>query len=133
MTIGAHLDVEAFFRRWAISFDEMCDAYRTALGEGGEWVAGPPPIPTTYGGEAAVGLLEGFRDGYDLTTIDVDLLSFGGSGGVVYSERVDHLVDSTGSRFLSLPVAGVMRFDGGYLSHWRDYWDMRDFLALPRR
>jgi limonene-1,2-epoxide hydrolase len=104
------------------------------LGGQGEWIAGPPPIPMTTGGDEAVGLLQGFRDSYGLATIDVDVLHLGESGGVVYSERIDHLVDSTGTRFISLPVAGVMRLDeAGQIAHWRDYWDMREFLELPRR
>jgi limonene-1,2-epoxide hydrolase len=124
----------AFFLRWSTDFDELCAAYRDVLGDQAEWVAGPPPIPVTHGGEEAVGLLEGFRTNYDLATIDVDVLQLGQSGNIVFSERIDHLVDSSGERFISLPVAGVMHLDGdGKLTYWRDYWDMREFLELPQR
>jgi limonene-1,2-epoxide hydrolase len=134
MTFNAKQDIEVFFGRWASSFDEMCAAYRAALGDRGEWIAGPSPVPTTHGGEEAVRLLEDFQNGYDLNAIEVDLLALGESDGVVYSERIDHLVDSQGNRFLSLPVAGVMRLDGdGRIGYWRDYWDARDFFELPRR
>ncbi len=133
MTTQQH-DIRSFFERWAVSFDEMSDAYRDLLGPSATWVAGPPPIPVTHGGDQAVGLLEGFRNSHDLTTIDVDILHLGHSGDMVYSERVDHLVDSESRRFVSLPVAGVMRFDEhGQLTYWRDYWDMREFLELPQR
>lgn len=130
----AERDIAAFFGCWAVSFDEMCDAFRTTLGESATWVAGPPPIPVTHGGQEAVSLLEGFRASHDLTTIDVDILRLGQCGDTVYSERIDHLVDSTGHRFISLPLAGVMYLDDrGSLSYWCDYWDMREFLALPTR
>ncbi|WP_412535094.1 limonene-1,2-epoxide hydrolase family protein [Mycolicibacterium sp. D5.8-2] len=107
------------------------------LGDEGEWVAGPPPIPVTHGAQEAVGLLEGFRANYDLTTIDVELLHIGMSNKVIYTERVDHLIDSTGRRFISLPIAGIMRLadkpddNAVEVAYWRDYWDMRDFLDLP--
>jgi limonene-1,2-epoxide hydrolase len=127
-------DFGAHFTRWGTSFDELCASFRTLLGSQGEWIAGPPPIPPTHGGDEAVGLLEGFRTNYDLATIEVEIIQLAESGGVVYSERIDHLVDSTGTRFISLPVAGIMRLDGaGQIAHWRDYWDMREFLELPRR
>ena|ERR1700712_3866276 len=126
--------IQTHFARWGTNFDELCASFQTMLGAQAQWIAGPPPIPMTTGGDEAVGLLEGFRDNYDLATIDVDVLHLGESGGVVYSERIDHLVDSTGTRFISLPVAGIMRLDGaGQIAHWRDYWDMREFLELPRR
>ncbi|MCV7229996.1 limonene-1,2-epoxide hydrolase family protein [Mycolicibacterium komossense] len=125
-------DVQAHFQSWGTGFDQLCVSFRAMLGTQGEWIAGPPPIPMTTGGDEAVGLLEGFRDSYDLATIDVDVLHLGESDGVVYSERIDHLVDSTGTRFISLPVAGIMRLDeSGQIAYWRDYWDMREFLELP--
>ena len=134
MSTIAEQQIRAFFLRWGASFDELCTAYRDVLGARAEWIAGPSPIPVTRGGEEAVGLLEGFRENYDLATIEVDILHLGQSGNIVYSERVDHLVDSAGRRFISLPVAGVMHIDdGGQLTYWRDYWDMREFLELPVR
>jgi limonene-1,2-epoxide hydrolase len=127
-------NIETHFARWGTSFDELCASFRTLLGSQGEWIAGPPPIPPTRGGEEAVGLLEGFRTNYDLATIEVEILQLGESDGIVYSERIDHLVDSTGERFISLAVAGVMRLDdAGQLTYWRDYWDTREFFELPRR
>ena len=127
-------EIAEFFQQWSTGFDEMCDAYRNALGDSATWIAGPSPIPVTHGGEEAVGLLKGFRASHDLTTIDVDILHLGQAGDIVYSERIDHLVDSKGLRFVSLPVAGVIYLDGdGRITHWRDYWDMREFLELPTR
>lgn len=125
--------IQAHFTRWGTSFDELCASYRGMLGAQGEWIAGPPPIPVTHGGGEAVGLLETFRDGYDLATIDVEILHIGQAGDVIFSERVDHLVNSAGVRFISLPVAGVMHLSDGQISYWRDYWDTREFFELPRR
>jgi limonene-1,2-epoxide hydrolase len=131
MTKPQH-DIEQFFQRWGTSFHELCAAFRESFAEDGEWIAGPPPIPVTHGGNEAAALLEGFKQSYDLTTIDVEILHLGQSGNVVYSERIDHLIDSKGSRFISLPVAGVMALDDdGRITHWRDYWDMLEFLELP--
>ncbi len=134
MSTETHHHIEQFFKRWGTSFDELCAAFQDTFTDDGEWIAGPPPIPATHGGDAAVALMQGFKQSHDLTTIDVEILHLGQSGNVVYSERIDHLVDSNGNRFISLPVAGIMTLDDdGRITHWRDYWDMREFLELPTR
>jgi limonene-1,2-epoxide hydrolase len=73
--------------------------------------AGPSPIPVTHGAEGALALMKGFNEQHDLTTIEVDILRIGQADGAVYTERIDHLVNSQGTRFLSIPVAGVMTLD----------------------
>ena len=105
-------EIAEFFQQWSTGFDEMCDAYRNALGDSATWIAGPSPIPVTHGGEEAVGLLKGFRASHDLTTIDVDILHLGQAGDIVYSERIDHLVDH--DEVLGLQFgAGAGRADAG--------------------
>ncbi|RAV01570.1 limonene-1,2-epoxide hydrolase family protein [Mycolicibacter senuensis] len=123
----------ALFQRWSISFEETCESFRALLGDSGVWIAGPEPIATAHGAEEAIALLEGFRASHGLATIEVEVLNLGRCGPFAYSERIDHLVNSHGDRFISLPVAGVMRLDDdNRVAYWRDYWDMREFLALPR-
>lgn len=131
MSTGTTDEMEQFFRRWGKSFDELCAAITDTFAQDCEWIAGPPPIAATYGPEQAIALLGAFRQSHDLTTIDVEILNLGRAGNVVYSERIDHIVDSGGERVISLPVAGVMTLqDGGRITYWRDYWDMQEFLAL---
>jgi limonene-1,2-epoxide hydrolase len=131
MNADSTSDVERLFERWAVSFDELRASIRDAFADGAEWYAGPPPVPVTHGAEEALALLNGFNAQYDLTTIEVDVLRIGRVDDVVYTERVDHLVDAAGKRFLSIPLAGVMKLDGdGRIAYWRDYWDTQEFLAL---
>src|SRR6267143_631180 len=44
------------------------------------------------------------------------------AGNVVMNERID--IFDTGSKKISLPVAGVFEVSNGKISAWRDYFDM---------
>jgi limonene-1,2-epoxide hydrolase len=123
--------IEQFFARWAMSNNELNASFRDSFADGAEWHAGPPPIPVTHGAVEALGLMDAFKAQHDLTTIDVDVVNIARAGAFVYTERVDHLVNSSGERFLSIPVAGVMQLDDAdRIAYWHDYWDMQEFLAL---
>src|SRR6266481_5434370 len=90
--------VEQFFKRWGVSFEELCASFRDTFAEGARWTAGPAPIPVTTGADAAVGLLEAFRQSHGLATIEVEFRHIGQTGNVVWTERIDHLHDAAGNR-----------------------------------
>ena len=46
--------------------------------------------------------------------------------GAVVSERTDEIVIDGVSR--SVPVVGIMEFDGPLISHWREYYDRAQLL-----
>lgn len=58
-----------------------------------------------------------------IETIDVDILSMGCTESVVFSERLDYLKRPDGTLLASVPVTGVMRFEGGKIAVWREYYN----------
>lgn len=124
-------DAEAWFASWIDSNEALLSAFENAFTADGEWVAGPPPIPPTRGGKGAADLLRGFKQSHDLTTIRVELLRCDHTGDHLYTERIDHLIDSNGKTFISIPLAGIFDIDAdGLITYWRDHWDMHEFNAL---
>lgn len=127
--------VHRFFARWGESYDEMCAALRDAFAPDGILLAGPvsgpTAVPESTGADGAIAQFDAFRAAYDMTTIDVDIIRLGADEGSIFVERIDHLVDSTGRRMVSIPVVGVMTLDEEHrITYWRDYWDMHELLQL---
>lgn len=122
--------IEHFFRRWGVSYEEMCRTFHDGFVDGGEWIAGPG-IPATRTPEAAVALMAGFRAACGMDTVEVLISRIAQSGDTVWTERVDTVIDAQGRRVISLPVVGVMDVDSqGLIVRWTDYWDMREFEKL---
>lgn len=59
--------------------------------------------------------------GRALTAFDVDMVNIAADGGVVLTERVDHL----SGRFFraSIPLMGAFVVEDGRITQWRDYFD----------
>jgi len=55
-------------------------------------------------------------------SIEFKILHTTAAGNVVMNERID--IFDTGSKKISLPVAGVFEVSNGKISAWRDYFDM---------
>ncbi len=55
-------------------------------------------------------------------SIEFKILHTTAAGNVVMNERID--IFDTGSKKISLPVAGVFEVNNGKISAWRDYFDM---------
>lgn len=45
--------------------------------------------------------------------------------GRVLNERLDRI--QTNGKWLEIPLMGVLEFDGGKISAWRDYFDLQDY------
>lgn len=119
-----------FFGEWAVDFDALCRSFRDHFTPDCIWEnAG---FPTTRGPEEAVTMiLQPCNSGLGMETMRVEVLNIGECNGVVYSERIDHIVRSDGSVVLMIPVAGVTEFaEDGKIRHWREYADPSPALAL---
>jgi limonene-1,2-epoxide hydrolase len=55
-------------------------------------------------------------------SIEFKILHTTAASNVVMNERID--IFDTGSKKISLPVAGVFEVNNGKISAWRDYFDM---------
>jgi limonene-1,2-epoxide hydrolase len=124
-----------FFERWGESYDEMCASLRDGFAPDGIWLAGPvsgpTAVPESTGAAGAIAQFDAFRAAYDMTTIDVDIVRLGVDAGAVFVERIDHLIDSSGRRIVSVPVVGVITLDEEQrIKYWREYWDMHELLQL---
>lgn len=63
-------------------------------------------------------------------SLDVEFRNVAVAGDVVFTERVDWLVRSDGSRVGPWPVVGVTEFRDGKISAWREYFDSRNLEML---
>ena len=59
--------------------------------------------------------------------IDFELVNVASHGSVVFTERLDRM--SFGGNPVELPVAGVFELQGGKITAWRDYFDMKMLLG----
>lgn len=88
-------------------------------------------LPTVNGPAGGSEFLASFGQAMPtLAGIKVDLVAIAAAGNTVVTERVDHLVDGSGTPLVSLPLAGTLVVsDDGRISAWRDYFDPRPFLG----
>lgn len=130
MPVDAVPIVEQMCQRWGKSYDDFCQAYRDTFAEGAEYVA-QQGMPATHGADQAVAVIERFHAGFGVETVEVDMIRIDQIGNDVWTERVDHMVNAAGERFLAIPIMGLMTFnDDGLITRWIDYWAMRELLAL---
>jgi limonene-1,2-epoxide hydrolase len=86
-------------------------------------------LPTTTGPEEAAELM-GLLEQMGFASVAVEYRNVASIGQVVFTERLDWMVRSDGSRVGPFPVVGVTEFRGGRISAWREYYDSRNFDAL---
>jgi limonene-1,2-epoxide hydrolase len=86
-------------------------------------------LPTTTGPEEAAQLM-GTMEQMGFTGMAVEFRNVSSSGDVVFTERVDWLVRSDGSRLGPWPVVGVTEFRNGKIRAWREYYDGRNLDML---
>lgn len=121
--------VETFFKRWAVSFEEFCQTFTDTFTDDAEWLAAPT-VPVTTGPDEAIALLKQFQAGFNMATVRVDMLRIGQTDDVVWTERLDHIIDPDGNVIVSIPVAGLLTLDdAGRITSYRDYWDMQEMNA----
>jgi len=119
--------VVEFFARWGRSFDELCGSFEDLLAEDCVW--DQRPIPALTGPQAAIRFLKISRRAIGLETIDVEIVRIASMHNVVHVERIDRLRRADGSLIAKAPVAGVLTFAEGRVTHWREYFDSAEFVA----
>ena len=60
-----------------------------------------------------------------ITTCDWQITKLSVDGNSVWTERLDDF--TLAGQFVSLPVMGVFEVEHGKITHWRDYFDLKDF------
>jgi len=120
-----------FFDRWGKDYDTLCQAFRDYLAPDCVWEnAG---LPATHGPQDAIDtILRPARDSkIGMVAMLVDIVNIGEANGVVYSERIDHIIRADGSTVMSVPVVGVTEFtDDNKISRWAEYADPTPFVKL---
>ena len=110
-----------FFDCWSAGPDGFISSFREHLAESVVW--DQRPIACTHGLEQALRLAGLSRRAIGLHSIDVQMLSLACDGQIVHTERRDHLRLADGRLIASVAVAGVLRFQGDRVTHWREYLD----------
>jgi limonene-1,2-epoxide hydrolase len=123
-----HHELQAlgFFAAWGESFDALCASFGLLAPE---CVWDQRPIPKLTGPRQAVRFLQIAHRVLGLATIDVEILSIASKNDVVHTARVDRLRRTDGTLIAAAPVAGVLTFSAGKITHWREYFDATEFLA----
>lgn len=121
-----------FFEQWGVDYDAMCKSYYDLFTPDCAWEN--QGFPTAYGPHEAIEkVVKPCNEGLGMATIKVEIRNIGESDGIVYSERIDHIVRQDGSISISIPVTGVMEFAAdGRVTHWREYFDSKpifEFIA----
>jgi limonene-1,2-epoxide hydrolase len=80
------------------------------------------PMQPAKGKAAIRAVVEGFLKMAD--AIEFRVLHSATAGSVVMNERVDSFVYKGGKKG-SIPVVGVFEVNGGKITAWRDYFDMK--------
>ena len=80
-------------------------------------------LPTTTGPEEAAALLASLVESVGMASIDVEYRHVASGDDVVFSERLDWLVQRDGTRMGPVVVVGVTEFRDGKISAWREYFD----------
>ncbi|WAJ46641.1 limonene-1,2-epoxide hydrolase [Mycobacterium sp. Aquia_216] len=120
------LRVLGFFAAWGESFDAMCASFDLLAAE---CVWDQRPIPKLTGPGQAVRFLRIAHRVLGLATIDVEILGIASKNDVVHTARVDRLRRADGTLIAAAPVAGMLTFGAGKITHWREYFDATGFLA----
>jgi limonene-1,2-epoxide hydrolase len=82
------------------------------------------PVEPVTGTEAIRQVIEGFAG--SATAVDWVVREIAESAsGTVLTERLDRF--EIGGKWIELPVMGSFELSGGKISHWRDYFEMKQF------
>lgn len=66
-----------------------------------------------------------------MTSFSADLLHIASSGGVVFTERVDHHWDADGRDLMTPHIAGVIEIENGRIKALRDFYDTACYGQEP--
>ncbi len=81
------------------------------------------PMPTVHGREAAAAFLAQLP--YDAAEWIVHAIA--ANGATVLTERTDRF--HLGGKWLEIRVMGAFEVADGQITHWRDYFDLGQFMA----
>jgi len=119
--------LRAVLQAWCDGVAAAQEAMRTHLTDDCLWEQ--TGLPTTTGPEEAAQFM-GSMEAMGFSSMAVEFRNVAGAGDVVFTERVDWLVRTDGSRIGPWPVVGVTEFRGGKISAWREYFDSRNLEML---
>jgi limonene-1,2-epoxide hydrolase len=114
-------------RAWETSIAASQEAIRTHFTGDCRWEQAG--LPTTTGPDEAADLM-GSMEQMGFSCMAVEFRNVAVAGDVVFTERVDWLVRTDGSRLGPWPVVGVTEFRNGKISAWREYFDSRNLDML---
>jgi limonene-1,2-epoxide hydrolase len=120
-----------FFDEWNTDFETMCASFSKYFAPDAVWWNTPRFPQVTGVDEAVEKILRPSKESpLAMERIRVETLNIAQVGDRVYNERIDHIIRADGSTVLSIPIAGVIEFNGdGLVAHWRDYCDTTDLVA----
>jgi limonene-1,2-epoxide hydrolase len=124
-------NVLKFFDEWNTDFPTMCASFSKYFAPDATWW-NTPRFPVVTGFDEAVEqiLRPSNESALAMDRIHVETLNIAQVGNRVYNERIDHITRADGSVVLSIPIAGVIEFNGdGLIQHFRDYCDTTDLVA----
>jgi limonene-1,2-epoxide hydrolase len=129
MTVNSNEEViRAVIDAWTDSIPAVQEAIRKHFTDDCRWEQ--VGVPTTIGPEEAARFMATVAEmGYSGAT--VEYRNVAAVGDVVFTERVDWMVRTDGSRVGPMPVVGVTEFRDGKISAWREYFDSRSVRPPP--
>ncbi|WP_448586242.1 limonene-1,2-epoxide hydrolase family protein [Thermaurantiacus sp.] len=117
MTLSPQQTVETFIARMnAMAIDEAV----ALLSE--DVVYDNVPMPTVHGRAAA----RAFLAQLPAEAIDWEVHAIATTGNTVLTERTDRFV-LPGGRQIAIRVMGAFEVRDGCITHWRDYFDLKQF------
>ncbi len=123
-----------FFDQWGIDFETMCRSFDEYFAPDCIW-ENPGPQVTHGPREAVDKVIKSSNAGpLAVDTIRVEMVNIAEADGIVYTERIDHLVRADGTVTLSIPVAGVTEFgEDGRIQRWREYADVASVVKAAAK
>lgn len=86
------------------------------------------PVDPLVGHDAIRAMVDGFTNGMGLKVVEFRIDVMLSRGSTVVTERVDIFAKADGVH-VELPVLGIFEFEGDKIAHWREYFDMNQFMA----
>jgi limonene-1,2-epoxide hydrolase len=127
VTVSNEDVLRSVLQAWVEGIGASQEAIRAHFSEDCRWEQAG--LPTTTGPEEAAQMM-GTMQQMGFNSLDVEFRNVAVAGDVVFTERVDWLVRSDGSRVGPWPVVGVTEFRDGKISAWREYFDSRNLEML---
>lgn len=118
--------VLALFKGFGAGSEAMRAAIREAFAEQCVWQNGR--LATTTGPDEAIALMAAAEE-RGISAVEFVVLNLAVHGDIVFAERIDHARTADGTLVWSVPVVGVLEFEGSKLIAWREYFDSQELTA----